>query len=438
MKILFLSTAFLMAGGSLSAAAHDQYPDPSASQDTGEKIPSFYFTGNQEDFFRSHGISSDALPPVLPSYSSELPPAYTQGYQGVSESIATCPPYSLADMPSLEGLPIPVGNLPQIEHMIAAGQRRADENWQNEEGTEEHLLAMGAEPSRELLYAGHVRHADFPEHVRRSPRRDSLGELEPVSDHVPKVLDYASILTQNQFKEPHISVDALPYPMTINNLETIFVPCIAQGDYAPLVNFFYVQLDLLDIKKQDPAVAWLERNNDDPICAYLFLRWHYYHVAPHTLSPDAIRQLWFKRYLAELLIEFDARAMNVDNAAINAHTHIRDNINQFVYRLDGWMKGFPKTADALNNAASLLEKMFVTTYSFPDLHGNPFWLYTAYVQSSYMGFSHNFMYVKPDAEQEPLKSLMYAHLKEAFLIDELKTKAASLIKRLREQAAGLA
>lgn len=438
MKILFLSTAFLMTGASLSAAAcwnQDSFPaadqhDGSLAQD-GEKIPSIY--GDRETILGQLGISSDSLPAP-----SALPP-YTQGYRGdgySDESVDVRPPYTVHETSTPEEIFVSAAPYSSMEHMITAGQQREDFAQETDGRLAGHLLEMGSQlPS--TLPAGHVRHDGFPEQARRSIGSSSFS-LEPVSDHVPGVIDYASILTQNQFKDPHISVDALPYPMTVNNLEVIFAPCIAQGDYAPLVNFFYVQLDLLELDKQIPAVQWLERNNSDPVCAYLYLRWHYYKVDARKLSPESIRALWFKRYLAELLLEFDGRAMNIDHAAIDAHNHIRNNIKQFAYRLDGWMYYIPKSADALENAAAQLEKMFVTVYAFPRLHGNPFWLYTAYIQSAYMGLSNNFVYVKPDAAQEPLKSLMYAPLKEDFLIHELKTKAQFFIKDLREQAARLA
>lgn len=437
MKILFLSTAFLMTGASLSATAcwnpesvpAGQQPDGNFQE--GEKIPSVY--GDRETILGQFGISSDSLPSP-----SALPP-YTQGYRGdgyPEESVDVRPPYTVHETSTPEEIVVPAAPYSSMEHMIAAGQQREDFAQETDGRLAGHLLEMGSQlPS--TLPAGHVRNDGFPEQARLSIGSSSFS-LEPVSDHVPRVLDYASVLTQNQFKEPHISVDALPYPMTINNLEVIFAPCIAQGDYAPLVNFFYGQLDLLDLEKQLPAVQWLERNNSDPICAYLYLRWHYYKVDVRKLSPEAIRELWFKRYLAELLLEFDGRAMNIDHAAIDAHNHIRDNIKQFAHRLDGWMSYIPKSADALHHAATQLENMFVKCYAFPRLHGNPFWLYTAFIYSAYLGFSNNFVYVKPDAAQEPLNSLMYAPLKEDFLIHELKTKAQFFIKDLREQATRLA
>ncbi len=152
------------------------------------------------------------------------------------------------------------------------------------------------------------------------------------------VKDYDSIEALNEFKKgPYIKLDDKPESLTFKVLEKIFNPCMIKGDYAPMQRFFYDQIERFDIEKHESIEQFLKNNIIDPVCIYLYIRWCSRH-GKKDFSDEEIKELWFKRYLAELLVEFDFSLLNIPQNNELLIGHARSIINLFRYRLDQRME----------------------------------------------------------------------------------------------------
>lgn len=98
---------------------------------------------------------------------------------------------------------------------------------------------------------------------------------------------------------------AMQLLLQLKSLERCLAPGhLVLGDYEPMRRFFYDEVDRFHISKHKPIEQFLKNNHNDPVSIYFYLRW-WSKYGKKDLVDDSIKELWYKRYLAELLIEFD-------------------------------------------------------------------------------------------------------------------------------------
>ncbi len=209
------------------------------------------------------------------------------------------------------------------------------------------------------------------------------------------VKNYNEIFACDGFDLPHIKLNGNAVALTAKELAKAFSPCMVLGDYEPMRKFFYDEVDLFHISKHKPIENFLRNNPNDPVCIYFYLRW-WSKYGKKDLVDESIKELWYKRYLAELLIEFDCCLLNISQNNEFLIQHVRSIINLFRYRLEQRVEYAQSPTltrkDILCSVRDKLAKRLKWTEI--KLHGDPRWLLTSQIKSGW-NFRKYFNFEKP-------------------------------------------
>ncbi|PCI74005.1 hypothetical protein COB28_02430 [Candidatus Dependentiae bacterium] len=235
----------------------------------------------------------------------------------------------------------------------------------------------------------------------------------------------SSIKVSNEFKNPYIIVNGNPLQMTHSVLEEIFRPCIKEGNYSTLINFFYQEIPKLKPDKQKVAIDWIDKNHNDPISLYIYIRWISQSGAFETMSDTDLVNLWQKYFMNKLLLECDFFLLNIPQENVVLHDQVRGIISRYHQRLDDCMYKIrivrPRTEKVFMNAVALIKKRFDSHFNF---HGNPRWLLTTTIYSQFFPYPRTcFIYTpvsdeinesheirKPEENDESLKKIISCFL----------------------------
>lgn len=222
------------------------------------------------------------------------------------------------------------------------------------------------------LFFGSLQGAGFDFNKKGTCHLDTM-----IEDAQGYVKDYDEIYACDGFDLPHIKLNGNAVALTVKELGKMFSPCMVLSDYEPMRRFFYDEVDRFHISKHKPIEQFLKNNHNDPVCIYFYLRW-WSKYGKKDLVDDSIKELWYKRYLAELLIEFDCCLLNIPQNNEFLTQHVRSIINLFRYRLDQRvMYAQSSTLTRKDILCSVREKLAKRLkWSEIKIHGDPRWLLT--------------------------------------------------------------